>query len=163
MQDILGSLPAILKELDPSGEAVEPVVFAAWKRCIDGTLAANVVPLRLEKNRLIAAVPNETWRRNVADLGPALAAKVNAAVGSTLVKFIEFQVNAAAVREHRQRSNQDDQQELERTVVVDQFVESLRPAAESIADGQLREQFLHAAASSLARPRESDLSGIADS
>jgi hypothetical protein len=151
MQDILGLLPAILKEIDPSGDAVEPVVFAAWKRCVDGALAENVVPVRLEKNRLIAAVPSETWRRNVADLGPALAAKLNAAADSRLVEYIEFQVNAAVVREHRKRSKQAGENEIERAAVADRIAETFRGPAASIADEKLREQFVNAAASSLAR------------
>jgi hypothetical protein len=151
MQDILGAFPAILKQIDASGQAVEPVVFAAWKRCVDGVLREHVMPLRLEKNRLIVAVSNETWRRNVADLGPALAAKVNAAAGLPLVEYIEFHVDAAAVREHRAQSQQTDEIDLDRRAVAAQIRTGLHAAAESIADEQLREQFLAAAASSLAR------------
>lgn len=147
MQHVFASFPAILKELDPSGEAVEPVVFAAWKRCVDGVLAENVIPLRLENNRLIAAVSDETWRRNVADLGPALAAKVNSAIGSPLVKYIEFQVDAASVRE-RHRHNEG---ERSRNEVAGQITTGLRSAADSISDEDLRRQFLSAAASSIAR------------
>jgi hypothetical protein len=151
MQDILGSFPAILKQIDPTGQSVEPLVFAAWKRCVDGALAEHVVPLRLEKNRLIAAVSNETWRRNVADLGPALAAKLNAALGSQIIKFIEFQVDAATIREHRRRSKQAREIERDRTAIAAGIKTDLRTAADSIADQELREQFLAAAASSLAR------------
>jgi hypothetical protein len=151
MQDILESFPSILTQIDPTGKAVEPLVFAAWKRCVDGALAEHVLPLRLEKNRLIAAVSSETWRRNVADLGPALAAKLNAALGSQAVRFIEFQVDAAAVREHRRRSNQGRETDRDRTAIAARMISGLRPSAESIADDQLREQFLAAAASSLSR------------
>lgn len=152
MQHIFGSLPGILKEIDVSGEAVEPIVFAAWKRCVDGALAENVIPLRLENNRLIAAVPSETWRRNVADLRPALTAKLNAAAGSRVIKFIEFQVNAAAVREHRDRSKRADT--AGRDALADQIAEDLSQVADSIADEELRKQFVNAAACSLARNKD---------
>lgn len=153
MRDILGSFRAILMELDPSGGAVEPLVFAAWRRCVDGVMAENVVPFRLEKDRLTAAVPNETWRRNVAELGPALAAKVNAAIGSSLVKFIEFQVNPAAVREHRRSSEKTGATGFAPSDVI---AEDIRSAADAINDEELREQFLAAAASSLARPENTE-------
>lgn len=157
MEHVFGSVPAILKEIDAAGDAVEPVVFAAWKRCVDGALAENVVPVRIESSRLIAAVPSETWRRNVADLGPALAAKLNAEAGSKLIKFIEFQVDAAAVREHRKRLNTDDR-DFDRTSAAGEIEKALSPAAASISDDVLRDQFLAAAASSLARSEASGAS-----
>jgi hypothetical protein len=157
MQDILGAFPDILMQIDPTGQSVEPIVFAAWKRCVDGALAEHVLPIRLEKQRLIAAVSSETWRRNVADLGPALAAKLNVAIGSQIVKFIEFQVDAAAIREHRQKSKQSRDLERDQTAKAARIKNGLRPSAESIEDEQLREQFLAAAASSLARREASEI------
>ncbi|MGD9561387.1 MAG: DciA family protein [Pyrinomonadaceae bacterium] len=153
MEDIFGSFSGILKELDSDGETVQMVVFAAWKRCVDGALAENLVPHRLERNRLIVAVPNETWRRNVADLGPALASKLNTAAGAQIVRFIEFQVDALGVLEHRKRSDQPAVFEAD-PVMMDRIAEMLRPAAVSITDTKLRETFLGAAAKSLARPRK---------
>lgn len=166
MHHLFGSIPAILRELDPSGDAVEPVVFAAWRRCVDGVLAENVVPLRLENNRLIAAVSSETWRRNVANLGPALAAKVNAALGSRIVNYVEFQVDAATIRAHRRKSQKTEGPDAGQTEIAARIRTGLRPAAESITDEQLREQFLAAAASSLTRQEISQVisqSGITDS
>lgn len=150
MQDILGSLPAVLRELDPVGTAVEPVVFAAWKRCVDGALAENVVPLRMESSRLIAAVPNEIWRRNVADLGPAIAAKLNSALGSRVVSYIDFRVDEKAVRDNRKPDERDEVIGPDAGTAAS-IKESLGAAADSIADDDLREQFLSAAAGSLAR------------
>lgn len=152
MQDILGSLPAILKNLDTGGQTVEPVVFAAWKRVVDGVLAEHVVPVRLEKNRLIAAVSNETWRRNVANLGPALVEKLNRVVGSQLVNFVEFQIDAAVVREHRRNLKTAADMETDLIAAASaQITPGLREAAGSIADEALRNRFLAAAGSSLAR------------
>ena len=150
MEDILGSFSAVLKQADHDGRVVEPLVLAAWKRSVEGPLAEHIAPLRLERDRLIAAVASEIWKRNVADLGPQLAAKINAAAGARLVKYIEFQVNAEAVREHRSRSSRYDQIEIDHCI-AEQLTPELKTAAESIADEELRDQFLAAAASSLAR------------
>ena len=98
----------MLKHLDGHDRAAEPIVFAAWKHCVDGALAENVVPLRLEDDRLIVAVANETWRRNVADLGPELAARINRTLGSRSVAYIDFRIDALAVTEHRQSLQASD-------------------------------------------------------
>lgn len=151
MQDILRAFPAVLKHLDTEGDAVEPVVLAAWGRVVDGALAENIVPLRLENNRLFAVVSNETWRRQVADLGPVLAERLNDALGARLVKFIQFEIDAQVVAEHRKNLGQSEVAELERSRTVNLLRKGLEPASESIADDRLRETFLSAAAASLAR------------
>lgn len=151
MQDILRAFPAVLKHLDTEGDAVEPVVLAAWRRVVGGALAENIVPLRLENNRLFAAVSSETWRRQVADLGPVLAERVNDALGVKLVKFIQFEIDARIVAEHRKNLGQNEAGELERSRTINLLRKGLEPASESIADDRLREKFLAAAAASLAR------------
>lgn len=148
MLEIASSFSALLRQLDPSGALLEPVVFAAWRRCVEGPLADNVVPQRFEGTRLTAAVPNETWRRNVMDLGPGLAEKLNRIVGPGTVKFIEFRVDEAAVESRRRRP------ELISTTsdaALEGLDERLMQAANGIADDELRRQFLAAAAGSLAR------------
>lgn len=149
MQDILKAFPVVLKHLDPNGTAVEPVVFAAWRRVVDGALAEHVVPLRLEGNRLIAAVSNETWRRQVADLGPAIAERINNAIGTPVVKFIEFSIDSEVVEQKRLESGKSVTTDNSKAARV--IKESLKPAADSIADEDLRKLFLAAAAGSLAR------------
>ena len=59
MEDILGSFSAVLKQADHDGRVVEPLVLAAWKRSVEGPLAEHIAPLRLERDRLIAAVASE--------------------------------------------------------------------------------------------------------
>lgn len=157
MQDILRAFPTILKHLDTEGNAVEPIVFAAWRRVVDGALAEHIVPLRLEKNRLIAAVSSETWRRQVADLGPALAERVNAAIGAQVVNYVEFQVEASVIRRHRRQLKASEKIDSEWASLAEgQLTPGLRHAADSIADNELRDKFLAAATNSLAR-RETDL------
>ncbi len=152
MQDFLRAFPDILKAIDSDGRSVEPFVFAAWKRVVEDAFAEHLVPLRLSGNRLYVAVASEVWRRQVADLGPALADKINAATGSALVKYIEFQVDPVPVREHRERIKALKKAEEDRAAAAKgQLTQGLIGAADFIADDGLREKFLAAAGSSLAR------------
>ncbi len=151
MQGILSSASAILKRIDLDGKAAEAIVFAAWRQCAAGALAEHIVPTRLEKGRLIAAVSTETWRRNVADLWPELAARINTVLGSPVVRFIEFEIDAAVVRDHRKRLKVASGKGSTRGPDAFEIAPSLAASAEAIADVELRKIFLAAAAGSLAR------------
>lgn len=149
MKDFLASLPAIMRNIDTEGNTIEPVVFAAWKRCVEGSLAEHIVPVRIENKRLIAAVANETWRKQVVDLGPVIAEKLNAEVGSKLVRFIEFQIDPAVIREHRKSVGKTSVPDWNRAA-REQLSPALTDAADSIRGSELREKFLAAATASLA-------------
>lgn len=150
MQDIFSAFPEILRHIDAEGLAVEPVVFAAWHRCVNGVLAEHASPVRLDGNRLIVAVTSETWRRNVADLGPALTARMNSTVGANVVKFVEFTVDPAAfAKDDDETSGRTDRSNgPDRSSRRDPGLEQ---AAAAIKDDSLRESFLAAAGQNLAR------------
>lgn len=150
MKDLLASLPAIVSRLDGNSNTVEPLVFAAWKRSVDGALAEHIVPIGFDKDKLVAAVSSETWRRQVADLGPTLVDRLNKTIGSPLVKFVEFRIDAAAVREHRRRLKPVETPDLESAIEA-ALTPGIKDAADSISDESLRNRFLAAAGSTLAR------------
>lgn len=147
MQDLFRSLPAILNSVE-GGEAIrEAFIMAAWKRIAGEGLAAQTVALRFEGVNLTVAVSSETWRRHLADMSAQMLFKLNAVVGNT-VKFIEFVVDAQAVESSRvQRVGSSDVSALA------ELTPELKRSAEAIADGDLREQFLAAAANCLARKK----------
>jgi hypothetical protein len=152
MIDVLHAFPTILRLLDADGAAAEQLVFVAWRRSVDGAMAENVVPVRMDGKRLITAVPNETWRRQVADLGPAMAAKLNFLLGTAYVSFIEFQIDPSAVQASRSRRGSENLRGASSggsfPVEIDP---ELQAAADAIQDESLRSTFLAAAAGSLAR------------
>ena len=155
MRDILASFSSVILQADPSGMALEPLVFAAWKRCVDGALGENVIPIRLEDKRLIAAVTSETWRKQVADLGPILAEKLNAVLGSQAVKYIRFEVDPDAVQEYRRLVAKMSEAGVgDGPASLGELSGKLESAAEQIRDEHLRRLFLEAAAGSLGRQKQ---------
>ena len=150
MDDLLRSFPTLLKFLGAEAAAVEQLVFVAWRRSVDGALAKNVVPVRWDGTRLFAAVPNETWRRQLSDLGPAMANRLNAALGGRFVSYVEFRVDPAAVRSARTIVEETEKM---RSVAPksEDLPEELLNASLAIADEPLRQLFLAAAGGSLAR------------
>ena len=155
MRDILSSLPKIFEGFDGNDAASEAIVFAAWKNVVGDGLGQHAVPVRLIKKRLIVAVSSETWRKQVADLAGQMVFKLNAALGSSLVSFVEFRIDAKIVREHRRKIEAGRIADAEWNLLArNEVTPQLENAAQTIADESLRSVFLAAAGSSLARRRK---------
>ena len=93
MEQLFNTLPAVLKNLAPNPEADKAIVFAAWKRCAGALLSERTTPLAFSENRLVIAVADKTWQRNLETLSPQLLVKLNEYLGHGTVKFIEFRID----------------------------------------------------------------------
>ncbi len=153
MEQLFGAIPTVLSGLASNDAVDEAVVFAAWKRCAGELLRMRTAPVDFFENRLIVAVSDETWARHLEDLSPQMLVRLNAALGQGTVKFIEFRINEAAVNDAR--AVKVSTEIAENTSM--EVSPSLTAAAEAIADENLREQFLSAANSYLAKQNEPDL------
>jgi hypothetical protein len=157
MRDILSSLPKIFERFDGNEPATEAIVFAAWKNVVGEALEQHAVPMRLIKKKLIVAVSSETWRKQVVDLADQMVFKLNAALGSSLVSFVEFRIDAKVIREHREKIDAEQIADTEwNALVKSEVTPPLANAAKAITDESLRAVFLAAAGSSLARRRKHD-------
>ena len=155
MQHIFRSLPDVFKDLDGNESANEAVVFAAWRKISGESLGEHAVPLRLIKKKLLIGVSDNNWRRQLEDLSGQMIFKINSVVGSSPVTFIEFRINAKAVEEARRRNVSPETADVEARAIAKKAVtSSLRKAAEAIKDNKLRETFLIAAGSGLARKKQ---------
>jgi len=149
MEQLFGAIPSVLSSLGPNADIDEAVVFAAWARCAGDLLRERTAPLEFFENRLVIAVSDETWARHLEDLSPQMLVRINGSLGQGTVTFIEFRINAAAVKAAHETENvvsADD--------ITAEAPPSLAAAAEAIADEDLRKQFLSAAASYLAKPKK---------
>jgi hypothetical protein len=148
MEQLFSAIPSVLNDLGADSGANEAVVFAAWKRCAGELISGRSAPVEYFENRLVVAVQDATWARHLEDLSPQMVAKLNASLGHGSVKFIEFRIDPAGFEKARA------EREEKRTVRSEPIAEapaSLREAANAIADEQLRESFLNAAAAYLAK------------
>jgi predicted nucleic acid-binding Zn ribbon protein len=141
MEQLFAALPQLLKELGANHAVEEQMVFAAWRRVAGDMLNERTKPLEYFEDRLVVAVEDQSWQRNLETLAPEMVAKLNAATEQGKVKFVEFRIDKRAI-ERQQKPL------IERT--VDDVPDSLRVAADDIADEKLRQSFLEAAAAYLA-------------
>src|SRR5215211_7587332 len=101
MLDVFRTLPGIFDEVDGAELVREAIVFAAWRRVAGDGLAEHAVPLRLQEGRLFIAVSSLMWQRQLKDLCGQMVFKLNAALGTPAVTFIELQIDEQAVRSRR--------------------------------------------------------------
>ena len=154
MLDILRTLPAIMNDLEASDEALEALVFTAWRRSAGEMLAEHAVPLGYRERRFTVAVSGRTWQKHLEDLSPQMIFKLNSLLGSSVVKFIEFWIDEKAIEADRadRRRSKADVAKL-REEAENEITPELRAAAENIADENLKQAFLLAAASCIIRKR----------
>lgn len=154
MQNIFRSIPEVFKDLEGNEAANEAAVFAAWRKISGESLGDHAVPLRLIKKKLLIAVASETWRKQIHDLSAQMIFKLNSVLGTSLVTFVEFRIDAAAVERERSKTANPQMSEAElKAIALKHVTPDLRHAAETIADKKLRYNFLLAAGSSLARTK----------
>src|SRR5215207_6720138 len=144
MLDIFRTLPGLMHELEGSEVMREALVFAAWRRIAGEGLCEHTAPVKLENATLTVAVRNLMWQRQLKDLGGQLLFKLNAALGTPTVSYIQVEIDeaAAASEQSTRRKNEG----LDDAAAEQEITAELRAAATRIEDEELRRQFLAAAA-----------------
>jgi hypothetical protein len=150
MQDILSALPELLDRHNDNEDLRRPIVFAVWRRIAGDALSGHAVPLYLNEHKLIVAVADRSWQRNLAQLAGEMIFKMNFVFGEAQVRRIEFIIDKEAVSGASKALIDPAVFEKE---ALDEISEPLRKAADSIENDDLRRKFLLAAGSCLARVR----------
>jgi hypothetical protein len=154
MNELFRVLPTLLKEFEDNHDVREAVIFAAWRKIAGEMLREQAVPVELDKNRLVVAVGTKMWKDHLEDLSGQMIFKLNSALGSAEVTFIEFRVDEKAVEAEvdRHRTSKIDPEESAR-IARGEITPKLRDSARSIKDENMRERFLLAAGRCLARKK----------
>lgn len=92
MEQLFGSIQAVLRGLEPNPKKDEAIAFAAWKRCAGEMLSERTTPREFSGKRLTIAVADKIWQRHLEHLAPQMLAKLNERLGRGTVTFIEFRV-----------------------------------------------------------------------
>jgi hypothetical protein len=120
-------------------------IFAAWRKIAGEQVFSRTSPLLIEEKRLVIAVADKTWKRNLETLAGQLLFKLNALLGKPLVDFIEFRVSPSDIEPSAVESKQ----------VEDEIAPpvELAVSARLIRNDELRGTVLKAAANCLSRPK----------
>lgn len=145
MEELIRSLPALLRAAGDSEDVLEAAAIVAWRRVSGEALRLHAVPFRLYRKTLIVAVADTTWQKQLEALSGQMIFGVNSLLRQPVVTFIEFRVDPRTVMEARQAANVKTAESSARGVVPAEVSGPLAEAAEAIADESLRRRFLDAA------------------
>lgn len=142
MDELIKSLPNVLRAAGQSPEVTEAAAIAAFRHAAGAGLRDHAIPVRLEGRTLLVAVADQIWQSQITSITSQLVFRVNSIMGQSSVSRIEVVVDPKIVtRKVPPKSSSPE---------IDISLE-LRSAANSIHDPELRKNFLRAASISLQR------------
>jgi hypothetical protein len=156
MQELLAALSVILKWFGDSDEVRRAVVFSAWRKAAGEALYDRASPISFDGRKLFIAVPDRTWKRNLESLSSEMIYRINALLGMSAVKFIEFVIDSGRATN---AGPVDGRNAESASRALNNITEPIRRAAETISDDELRRTFLLAAGSCLAREERTNVPG----
>ena len=147
MDDLIRSLPGLLRAAGDAEEVAEAAALVAWRRVAGEALRGQAVPFRLHRKLLVVAVPDSAWQKQMERMSGQLIFRLNSILGQAVVTYLEFRVDPKTVQAERARLNRKkiDLVAHERRAL--QHARELADAARAIPDEDLRRRFLLAAGS----------------
>jgi hypothetical protein len=149
MIDLARLLPKLLKATGTNPEMAEIATRLAWIRAAGEGLRTHAVPTRLVRRTLIVVVADAIWQNQLQTMAAELVFRINQLLGSSVVDFIEFRIDPATIEKARSRSWREKRVSTsgQRTPIPADVLS----AAGHIADPDLRERFVRAAANCIDR------------
>ena len=143
MEQLIDTLPSILRAAGNSSDVLEAAAIAAWKYVAGESVSRQAVALKLEGGSLRVAVSDSIWQSQLQLMRRSLIARLNSTLGQPLIKGLEFQVDV-------QRLSSSAVEPRNKPAITESDVSlELWSAANAIQDKGLRKIFLAAAASRL--------------
>ena len=145
MNQLIKSLPTILRAAGDSEEVAEAAAIAAWKHAAGDGLKGHAVPVKLENRKLTVSVADTIWQKQLHSMRGQLLFRVNTILGQPLVSVIEFVIDP------RLATAQMEQEKPKEELLDNEVALELWSAANAIHDKELRKSFLKTATLALKR------------
>ena len=149
MNQLIKSLPQVLKAAGNSAEVAEAAAIAAWKHAAGDGLKEHAMALKLENRTLTVAVADVIWQRQLTSMRGQLLFRVNSILGQPLVSALDFKIDPQLAKTNAASPEHEDEP-LDNEVPLE-----LWSAANTIHDKDLRKRFLKTALLALKRKRQS--------
>ena len=147
MNQLIKSLPTVLRASGNAAEVAEAAAIAAWKHAAGDGLKEHAVPLRLENRTLTVAVADRIWQRQLNSMRGQMLFRINSILGQSLVSALDFVIDPKLVKP-RVEQTEDQDELLDNEVPLE-----LWSAASAIHDKELRKSFLKTALLALKRKK----------
>ena len=143
MNQLIKSLPGVLRAAGDSTEVAEAAAIAAWKHAAGDGLKEHAVPLKLEDRTLTIAVADAIWQKQLYSMRGQLLFRINSILGKPLVGALDFVIDSTIAKPSVEQPTERDEL-LDNEVPIE-----LWSAANAIQDKDLRKKFLKTALVSL--------------
>jgi hypothetical protein len=147
VKNIIRLLPGLVEAAGENPELLETAVKIAWTRAAGDGLRISAAPLRFYDRKLSVAVADAIWQTQLKAMSAELLARTNQLLGRDLIKSLEFRIDPKSLQTVRRETERPSPRADEEVSVP---VEILT-AAGKIKDEMLRQRFLSAARSVIAR------------
>jgi len=145
MNQLIKSLPGVLRASGNAEEVAQAAAIAAWKHAAGEGLKDHAVPVKLEHRTLTVAVADVIWQKQLHAMRGQMMFRVNSILGQPIVSAIEFVIDPKIVKALPELPKSADEP-LDNEVPLE-----LWSAANAIHDKELRKSFLKTAMASLKR------------
>ena len=145
MNQLIKSLPNVLRAAGDSADVAEAAAIAAWKHAAGEGLKDRAVPVKLEERTLIVSVADAIWQKQLHSMRGQLLFRVNSILGQPIVGAIEFVIDPKLFAPPVE---QEKEEPIDNEVPLE-----IWSAANAIKDKELRRSFLKTATRSLKRKR----------
>ena len=145
MNQLIKSLPAVLRAAGNAEEVAQAAAVAAWKHAAGDGLKDHAVPVNLENRTLTVAVADVIWQKQLHAMRGQMLFRLNSILGQPIVGTIEFVVDPKLVKT-RAETPKPQEELLDNEVPLE-----LWSAANAIHDKELRKSFLRTAMAALKR------------
>ena len=145
MNQLIKSLPNVLRASGNAPEVAEAAAIAAWKYAAGEGLKDHAVAVKLEQRTLTVAVADTIWQKQLHSMRGSLLFRVNSLLGQPVVTAIQFVIDSKLVAQLAEPVEAEEES-LDNEVPLE-----LWSAANAIHDQELRRTFLKTAIRSLKR------------
>ena len=145
MNQLIKSLPGVLRASGNAEEVAQAAAIAAWKHVAGDGLKDHAVPVKLEHRTLTVAVADVIWQKQLHAMRGQMMFRVNSILGQPIVSAIEFVIDPKIAKARPELPKSADEP-LDNEVPLE-----LWSAANAIHDKELRKSFLKTAMASLKR------------
>ena len=147
MNQLIKSLPTVLRASGNAAEVAEAAAIAAWKHAAGDGLKEHAVAFKLENRTLTVAVADPIWQKQLTAMRGQLLYRVNTILGQPLVSAFNFVIDRERAKP-RLEHGAGEEELLDNEVPLE-----LWSAANTIQDKELRKNFLKTALLSLKRKK----------
>jgi len=147
MNQLIKSLPQVLRASGNSAEVAEAAAIAAWKHAAGDGLKEHAVALKLENRTLTVAVADPIWQKQLTAMRGQLLYRVNTILGQPLVSAFNFVIDRERAKPRVEQPKHDEE------LRDNEVPLELWSAANTIHDKELRKNFLKTALLSLKRKK----------